>query len=234
MLIIIPARLDSSRLPGKVLLEAGGKPLILWTVEAALRTDRHGDYVVVASDSHEVLDRLSKTDWRVQRCKTGPHSCGTDRAAFALACRRSSRVSAIVLQADEPLIQPEHIRALEDALAQIPRCDIATLCTPLTLADQDNPNVVKVDVGEDGIANEFRRTPMTGAYRHIGVYAFPPGGLQWFAGLPKSETESLEQTRALHAGARIRCVTVEHPHYGIDTAEQFEAFRRVVEGGRCT
>ena len=216
---VIPARLESTRLPGKVLLAETGKPLICHTIEAA-QSCKAIDRVIVATDSDEV-DRVVWDYCDVSR--TRPHNCGTDR--IAEVAKNFDADLIVALQADEPEIKPEHIEALVNAYQTIPGCDMATLATHLDPADAGNPNVVKVRQSCGFATNFFRYTGQ--AFHHLGLYCYSPRFLSWFASQPRTESEermSLEQMRALDNGCRIRVAIVDHPYHGIDTHGQYDAF----------
>lgn len=220
---IIPARLESTRLPRKMLLGDTGHPLIAHTVECVCRC-RSIDDVIVATDSPEIANAIS---YPAVAMMTGPAENGTARIAQLL--NRIGEADLILnVQGDEPEIDPDHLSRLINAAMEIPSCDMATLCTGATMSDQADPNVVKVKRNTAGsYATEFSRIRMANSHRHIGVYAYRPEFLEWFVKQPPSAREvsqRLEQLRALDAGCRIRVVSVPHHHYGIDTREQYDAF----------
>lgn len=248
----IPARLESTRLPRKLLLAETGKPLIVHTAEAAIGCDpiawRYSD-VVIATDSPEIRAAAQRGHrWpRIEMTRTDFRN-GTERIAslfdeFDDVVHGDDLI--IHWQADEPEIRPEHIAALIDGFRQIPGCDMATLADSAT-PQLDEPSVYTL-VGSDGFARGFARNVSDfprlhgtedrvfldhlhgwcKARRHIGVYAYRTSFLRWYASLPPSpneQRESLEQLRALDAGCRIRVVEVEHPYQPIDTREDYDAF----------
>lgn len=220
---IIPARLESTRLPRKMLLGDTGEPLIVHTANA-VRNCRDIDETIVATDSREIFDAVKHLcDVRM----TKPAENGTARIAQLL--NRIGEADLIInIQGDEPEIDPDHLSRLINAAMEIPSCDMATLCTGATMSDQADPNVVKVKRNTAGsYATEFSRIRMANSHRHIGVYAYRPEFLEWFVKQPPSAREisqRLEQLRALDAGCRIRVVSVPQHHYGIDTREQYDAF----------
>jgi len=221
---VIPARLESTRLPRKLLLAETGQPLILHTVAAAQACDRFAE-VVVATDSDEIHKAVGDA-CRVIR--TGPRSCGTDRIAIA-----SFQIDAdllVNLQGDEPEIQTAHLAAVIDTCHTIPGCDMATLAARMASASPSGQQeIVKVHTSGGGFATAFIRAASwsAGEWQHVGVYAYSPRFVRWFSRQPISErerTRSLEQMRALDSDCRIRVTLVDHPHRGIDTRADYDAF----------
>ena len=230
---VIPAHLDSTRLPRKVLREVAGRPLLAWVVEAA-RACPQLDRVLVAADSDEVVDLCHSLVVPVQL--TSPSlASGTDRV-HAVAQLHDADVY-VNIQGDEPLLRPEHIAALLRPFAQA-HVDITTLkvlCTPENIA---NPNAVKVVTAGDGRALYFSRAtipfhrdaadPELQYWKHIGIYAYRKRALNLFPTLPASSlerAERLEQLRFLENGLRVYVEPVEHDTIGVDT----EADLRLVE-----
>jgi 3-deoxy-manno-octulosonate cytidylyltransferase (CMP-KDO synthetase) len=230
---VIPARLESSRLPRKVLREIAGKPLLAWVVEAA-RACPQFDRVVVAADSEEVAALCRSLDIPVEM--TSPElASGTDRL-HAVAQVHDADIY-VNIQGDEPLLRPEHIadllRPFSHAQKQV---DVATLkvrCTPENIA---NPNAVKVVTAADGRALYFSRATIPydrdGAspvyWKHIGLYAYRKAALNRFPTLPASlleRTERLEQLRFLENGFHIYVEATGQDTIGVDT----EADLRQVE-----
>ena len=226
VLIVIPARLESIRLPRKLLLNETGKTLIEHTVEAAIAT---GHRVAVESNSIDIcraIDHLAPEISTASRPE--PVGSGTERISRMMPSVKTPDL-VVCFQADEPEIKPEHVQHLIDIATSIPGCDMATLASIATVRDQNDPNAVKVRRGEGGNAEAFSRSPMAKSYRHIGIYAYTPKFLKWYASqgpTVNEERESLEQLRALDRGCRIRVGIVDHPHRGIDTREDYDAFVR--------
>jgi 3-deoxy-manno-octulosonate cytidylyltransferase (CMP-KDO synthetase) len=239
--VIIPARYASTRLPGKPLLDIGGKPMVVRVAERAQTT---GATVCVATDDARILEAVTAHGFRA--CLTRPdHSTGTDRLAEAVEHLELPDQAIIVnVQGDEPLIDPELIRAVAGLLGRSAYVSIATAAHRLeSVADWFNPNVVKVVTDHQGQALYFSRAPIPYArdalagtppgelpqdlpeglpvLRHIGIYAYRAGFLRRFPQLsaPPMETfEALEQLRALWHGFRV----VVHeapgaPPGGVDT-----------------
>ncbi len=240
--ILIPARLESSRLPKKMLADIEGEPLIVRTWRQALKS-RLAGRVVVATDSPEIASVLIQRGAEV--VMTSPDaSCGTER--IAEAARVTGGDVFLNLQGDEPLISPENIDlALEPFFSGNPP-DCSTLVFPLSGDERrqiEDPHVVKVVMDAKGYALYFSRSaipyrrnelPSTVFYRHIGLYALGADVLQRFASLGPSmleESESLEQLRLLENGFRIRCVTTLVDTPGVNTAEELELVRSIIRKG---
>lgn len=236
--ILIPARLDSSRLEKKMLADLEGEPLIVHTWRQAQRS-RLAERVVVATDSHEIANVLDA--YGAEVVMTSPDACcGTER--IAEAARKIDGDVFLNLQGDEPLISPENIDlALQPFFSDNPP-DCSTLVLPLHPDDPqiDDPHQVKVVVDSKGYALYFSRSPIpfrrnklvsTTFYRHIGLYAFRGEVLQKFAALPPSmleQAESLEQLRLLENGFRIQCVTTLLDNPGVNTLEDLELVRSIL------
>jgi 3-deoxy-manno-octulosonate cytidylyltransferase (CMP-KDO synthetase) len=231
---VIPARLESTRLPRKVLREIAGKPLLAWVVEAA-RACPQFDRVLVAADSEEVAALCRRLDIPVEMTSADLAS-GTDRL-HAVAQLHDADIY-VNIQGDEPLLRPEHIADLLRPFSKAQRqIDIATLkvrCPPENIT---NPNAVKVVTAADGRALYFSRATIPydrdGAapayWKHIGLYAYRKAALNCFPTLPASlleRTERLEQLRFLENGFHIYVEATGHDTIGVDT----EADLHQVEG----
>lgn len=237
--ILIPARLDSSRLDRKMLADLEGEPLIVHTWRQALKS-RLAERVVVATDSMEIAAVLESRGAEVVMTSPGA-SCGTER--IAEAARHIKADVFVNLQGDEPLISPENIDlAIEPFLSSAPP-DCSTLVLPIQSDDRlqiEDPHLVKVVMDLKGFALFFSRSPIpfqrnvfssTIFYRHIGLYAFRADVLEKFAALPPSmleEAESLEQLRLLENGFRIQCVTTLVDNPGVNTPEDLELVRSMI------
>lgn len=229
--VVIPARLESTRLPRKLLLAETGKPLIVHTCEAAVAT---GFQVLVATDSPLIQSVVDDHFRRgVRTVLTGDCPSGTDRVFQAAEQMGIGDGEVVVnLQGDEPEIEPWHLGAAAGILETTP-AEMTTLATTATPADQQDPDVVKVAAEPDGYVTEFSRGPLPNSMRHIGVYAYQMKFLRWFVSQPQTErekTERLEQLRALENGRGVYVARVGHPFYGIDTRDDYIAFaERYVE-----
>lgn len=242
--IFIPARFDSTRLPGKPLAEVGGKPLIQWVHEAACRSA--ADRVVIATDDERIL--AAATAFGAEACMTGRgHGSGTDRICEAAGKFGLDPDTVIVnLQGDEPLMPGSLIDDIARTLLET-GAEMATAAHALGAeADADNPNVVKVVCDRNGDALYFSRSRIPYArqvqadgsvFRHLGLYAYHYGYLRRFTSRAPTvleRTECLEQLRALEHGDRIAVhVTAYAPPAGIDTAEDLERFRQTLPGPEC-
>ena len=236
-LILIPARMASTRLPGKPLAEIGGLPMI---VHVLRRAEEAGiGEAVVATDSEAVAAAVEKAGGRAIMTRAD-HASGSDRIYEALeALDPEGRVEIVVnVQGDLPTIDPAEIRAALIPLAD-PAVDITTLAAKITVpAEFTNPNVVKA-VGTEVApgrlhAAAFTRADATGPgphYHHIGLYAYRRAALERFVKLPPSESEKrerLEQLRALDAGMRIDVAIVKGVPLGVDTPEELEKARQLL------
>lgn len=241
--IIIPARYDSTRLPGKVLLDIAGKPMLQHVYERSL--DSGAESVVIATDDHRVSDVAEKFGAKV--CLTSSdHQSGTERIAEAVEALEYDEDEIIVgVQADEPLIPPQAIREVAGNLAEHDNVKVATLCEPIVDVDNlFNPNSVKVILNRRGYAMYFTRSPVpwqqnfddkakvdlgSGYYRHVGIYAYRVGFLQHYiewTDCPLEALERLEQLRILWNGGRIHVGISKHKlPPGVDTEEDLAAIR---------
>jgi 3-deoxy-D-manno-octulosonate cytidylyltransferase len=240
VLILIPARMAATRLPGKPLADIAGEPMIVHVLRRAL--DAALGPVVVATDSAEVAAIVDKAGGRAVMTRAD-HASGSDRIFEALGKVDSqSRVEIVVnMQGDLPTISPAAIAAVLGPLND-PAVDIATLAAEITVpGERANPNVVKV-VGTPVAAARLRALYFTRAtapsgdgplYHHIGLYAFRRSALERFVALPPSPLESrerLEQLRALEAGMRIDVAIVDAVPLGVDTPEDLERARAMLTG----
>src|SRR6185312_12189800 len=228
-----PARMRSTRLPGKMLADIGGQPLVARVAQKARESG--ADEVVVATDHQDIADAVSALGFRV--CTTSvAHETGTDRIAEAAALLRLAPGEIVVnVQGDEPLIDPQLIRKVASEAALRPNAAIATAAHPIdSAAAFFDPNVVKVVVDTDGYAQYFSRAREAlpeglPAYRHIGIYAYRVSFLREYASLsatPAERFEALEQLRALGHGRRIAVAFWNAPlEAGVDTAEDLARVR---------
>jgi 3-deoxy-manno-octulosonate cytidylyltransferase (CMP-KDO synthetase) len=237
---IIPARLQSTRLPRKLLLSETGRPLIEYTWRSASRA-RRLHQLIVAADSEEIAEAVSGFGGRCEL--TGEHPSGTDRIAeIVRRCCPDGEIF-VNIQGDEPEIDPANIDAVVQALVDCPTAQMATLATPMHSLEQvQASSCVKVVAGKDGRALYFSRAPIPFCrdrdpeevlaaehpwMLHIGIYAYRRDFLLELTQLPPSrleQFEKLEQLRALEAGARIQVAIVEHHSVGIDTPEDYARF----------
>lgn len=245
---IIPARLQSSRLPRKMLLSESGKPLLQYAWEAACRAGSL-DEVLIATDSDEIAAAARGFGARV--ALTGDHPSGTDRIAEVVGRECPDASLVVNVQGDEPELDPECINTLVEAMQERADLEMGTLATPIdSEAVLLDTSCVKVVCAADGRALYFSRLPIP-YYRdgqpkdllqpdeetahlvrspwllHLGIYAYRREFLLAITRMPRSrleQLESLEQLRALEAGASILVKTVSHRSVGIDTAGDYAAF----------
>lgn len=238
-IVLIPARLASTRLPGKPLADLHGVPMIVHVLGRA-KAAGIGD-AVVATDSEAVAAAVEKAGGRAVMTRSD-HQSGSDRIYEALeALDPEHRIQTVInVQGDLPTIAADDIRAALMPLADAD-VDIATLAAVITdPAELTNPNVVKVsgrEVAPGRIhARAFTRQVATGVgphYHHIGLYAYRRAALERFVKLPHSageQRERLEQLRALDNGMRIDVMMVKSVPLGVDTPEDLEKARKLLAG----
>jgi 3-deoxy-manno-octulosonate cytidylyltransferase (CMP-KDO synthetase) len=246
---VIPARHDSARLPGKVLLPLAGKPMLQWTWERA-RASR-ADEVLVATDDARIA-RVAEQFGAQVVMTAATHASGTDRIAEVAWLRRWPDEDLVVnLQADEPMMPPTLIDQVSSLLHEAPWADLATLASPVaSLEELLDPNAVKVVTGGQGRALYFSRAPIpwdrdgapeglasqrsfASARRHIGLYAYRVGALRRLAALAHGaleQREKLEQLRALENGLAIVVGdAAERPGQDVNTARDLELARALLE-----
>ncbi|MGH9841562.1 MAG: 3-deoxy-manno-octulosonate cytidylyltransferase [Blastocatellia bacterium] len=253
---IIPARYASTRLPGKPLLDIAGKPMILHVVERA-KICASVHRVIVATDDQRVFAAVVRAG--EEAMMTSPdHHTGTDRLAEVAAKLNASII--VNVQGDEPLIEPATIEAAIAPLLADDSIVMSTTSEPIeAAADVVNPNVVKVVTDADGFALYFSRHPIpfprTAAAeygsvdaalrarpellalyaKHTGMYVYRRDFLLTYARLaptPLEQMELLEQLRALEHGYRIKVVRVAHRSIGVDTPEDLETVRNLLDCAR--
>ena len=242
--VVIPARYGSTRLPGKPLLDIGGRAMVVRVAEQARLAG--ADEVIVATDDERVAKAVDGTGFAA--VMTDPnHGSGTDRVWEVARQRTDWGEEAVVInvQGDEPLIAPEIIAQLAAAISEAGDIGMATLCEPIANHDDFlDPNVVKVVRDASNAALYFSRAPIpkvrdgsAGAptklwRRHIGIYGYRVWGLRRFVSLPPSaleSTEKLEQLRALEHGLPIRVLDACRPSPGgVDTPADLERVSRLV------
>lgn len=241
-LIIIPARLASTRLPRKLLLDETGKPLIQHTYEAA-KTSRTADRIIVAADDPilvSCVENFGGEAWLTD----SRHPCGTDRIA-EVAAQLPEYDLIVNVQGDEPELAGSAIDLALSVFSEQPNARMATLATPIRdRATLESPNCVKVVTDNEKRALYFSRAPIPFVrdwddawlshqpaffLQHIGLYVYRSEFLLEISQAPPcpiEKLESLEQLRALHRGVPIHVRRVEHSARGIDTAEDYRAFVR--------
>ncbi|MEE9253998.1 MAG: 3-deoxy-manno-octulosonate cytidylyltransferase [Pseudomonadales bacterium] len=247
--VIIPARYASTRLPGKPLLDLGGKPMIQRVFEQALRSS--AQRVLVATDDERILQVVEGFDGKGVMTSAA-HPSGTDRLQEVCVKERLADDDIVVnVQGDEPLVPPTVIDQVARNLEANPHAGVATLCEPIVnLEDVMNPNVVKVVRSARSMALYFSRAPIPWDrrafsaqpvralpptpmwWRHIGIYAYRVSLLHRFVGwepAPLERAESLEQLRLLHYGIGIHVdEAVALVPGGVDTPEDFERVKSLL------
>jgi len=245
--IILPARLASTRLPNKLLLDRSGKTVLEHTIDRAFEAISQGlvARIIVATDNRLIAEAANRAN--VEAVMTSPdHTSGTDRIAEVAANLKEEII--VNLQADEPEIDPKNIRAVAQLLSAPEKAPMATLAVPIF--DESlwqKSSVVKVVVSGNGHAMYFSRATIpfvrddsppaaplwqengrrVFGLHHVGIYAYRRDFLLGYKSLPASkleQLEKLEQLRALEAGHSIKVAVVEHNPPGIDTPEDYEAF----------
>lgn len=240
--VLIPARLASTRLPEKPLADIAGLPMVV-RVAQRVAQGLPGVPVVVAADHARIVAACQAHGVRALLTRAD-HLSGSDRLAEAVTLLGLPDAACVVnVQGDEPLIDPELVRAVAELLQTRPQAAMSTAAHPITTFEEfANPNVVKVVCDAAGWALYFSRAcipwprdtaqalPQPAPWRHIGLYGYRAGFLRQFPLLspaPAERTESLEQLRALHHGARIAVHLSPQPSAaGVDTPEDLERVRR--------
>ena len=221
---VIPARLESTRFPRKILFPIRNKPMIMHVYERALKANKL-DRVMIAVDSQDTIDELNNYDVEIVLTST-KHQSGTDRIAEAVTDIDAEIV--INIQGDEPMLDPNMIDDLISVFDD-ETVEIATLASTLiTEEDFNNPNTVKVKIDNNSNAIDFYRETDSNNeqyFRHIGIYGYRKNILEKFTSLEKSDNEQslhLEQLRALDNGISIRVAMCNFPFRGIDTREDLK------------
>ncbi|WP_087069348.1 3-deoxy-manno-octulosonate cytidylyltransferase [Cyanobium sp. NIES-981] len=249
VVVAVPARLASSRLPGKVLADIAGRPMLQHVVERC-RLARGVDALVVCTDSPEVA--AAAGGWGVQVLIT-PASCssGSERLAAVIPALleagggAADQTLVINVQGDQPLLDPAIIEAMVERFAALGRPAVLTPVYALPAGKVHDPNVVKVLLAADGRAITFSRsalphvrdlapelwTTRTTYWGHVGLYGYRGDVLAGWHSLPHSsleDLEKLEQLRLIDAGVPITTFVVEGDSLSVDTPEQLEQARRLV------
>ncbi|AZV46921.1 3-deoxy-manno-octulosonate cytidylyltransferase [Nautilia sp. PV-1] len=232
-MIIIPARLSSSRLPNKVLAEINNKPMIIWCAEVA----KQADDVCIATDSQEVIQICKKYGFNAVMTSDS-HKSGSDRikeAADILGLKDNDIV--INMQGDEPFLEPEILTAVKEKLLEIKNRDFSMVSCYKEIDEisASDPNLVKVimDKNEDAIYFSRSKIPYNRDdvphqyYGHIGIYGFTKKSLDEFVTMNGviEHIEKLEQLRVLENSKKIAMIKVETESFGIDTKDDLEKAR---------
>ena len=241
--LVIPARFNSSRLPGKPLLMIAGKPMIQRVYECAQNAGFED--IIIATDDERISEACEAFGADV--CMTSPlHETGSDRLAEVVAIRQLDDDDIVVnLQGDEPLTPAANLHQVAFNLENHPEAMIATLCTSImSEAEYEDPNIVKVVTDKVGMAMYFSRASIPYqrdtdvaaaefAKRHLGIYAYRAGYLRNFVKMEScqlEQLEKLEQLRAMWYGTRIHVAEAQEiPGPGVDTPEDLDALNQLFE-----
>lgn len=230
VVVVIPARYGSTRLPGKPLVSLAGKPMIQRVYERAKMAKRV-DQVIVATDDERIVKAVQEFGGEA-RMTRGDHRTGTERVAEVAAHVEGDVF--VNAQGDEPLLDPAAIDTAVEALLEDPSASVATVATPVkVLSDVMDPNVVKAVLDFDGYALYFSRAPVPWVrdtagkvhvkyWKHLGLYVFQRDALLEYPTLPQGELErieQLEQLRWMENGWKIRVAEVEHDAVSVDVPE---------------
>ncbi|MBR4741282.1 MAG: 3-deoxy-manno-octulosonate cytidylyltransferase, partial [Desulfovibrio sp.] len=236
-LAVIPARYASTRLPGKPLVDLGGKPMICRVLEKVMQA-KYIDDVVVATDDQRIVEAVEACGGKAMLTSKNCAS-GTDR--LQEVARKISADIYLNVQGDEPLLDPTALERLVLAM-QEEKCGVATLAYRIDGKQAKDPNLVKVVCDHRGFALYFSRSPIPFVrdqgqdcfyFAHLGVYGYSKEVLQQFGQLPKSpleELEKLEQLRLMQAGIPILVLETKAHGIGVDTPEDLEVVRALFEG----
>ena len=234
---VIPARLDSTRLPGKVLRTLCGRAMLHHVFDRA-RACSLLDELWVATDSPLVLDYCARN--AIPALMTAAtHRSGTERI-FEVMQKIPAEVY-VNIQADEPMVSANHLRLLLEPFLEDPQTQVTTLKTPLAAAEAANPNVVKVVTNMREQALYFSRAPIPHPrdpsspvrfYKHLGLYAYSRAALERYRHLPASpleQIEKLEQLRFIEHGIPIQAPETAEDTIGVDTEADWQAVVRYFE-----
>jgi 3-deoxy-manno-octulosonate cytidylyltransferase (CMP-KDO synthetase) len=230
----------STRLPGKPLVDIGGKPMIQHVYERAKSAARVSDVLVATCDQEivEVVERFGGKAIMTSH----EHKSGTDRLAEAASMLRDDDI-VLNVQGDEPLIPPQAIDRLVEPLVSYDAPEMVSLMRLISREEAENPNLVKVVVDKAGRALYFSRSPIPYVrdehselkmYGHIGLYGYSVRMLREFSRLkptPLERAESLEQLRALENGWRIQMIETDFSPIGVDTEEDLKNVRMLLLEG---
>ena len=240
-LIVIPCRMHATRLPGKPLADIAGEAMVVHIVRLAKAAD--AGPVLVATDSQDILDTVVAAGGEAVLTRPD-HPSGSDRVREAITTHPMAASADIIvnLQGDLPTLDPSLINTCIAPLNASPEPDIGTLCAQITDTHEiDNPNVVKVVGTPLPTPGHMRALYFTRAtaphgpgplYHHIGIYAYRRAALDRFVELPPSpleKRERLEQLRALESGMRIDLAIVDTVPLGVDTPEDLERARAILQ-----
>ena len=235
--IIIPARHESTRFPGKPLAEISGKPMIEWVVNAA-KGSKLADKIIVATEDERIFNFVRTLNVECY-ITSKEHKCGTDRICEVV--KKYSEIKHVVnLQGDEPLMPSEYIdKVLEPLISS--QAQMTSLIAPLTnTEDLTNPNIVKAVMDKDNFALYFSRSQIPfnrdnrkdiKYFRHIGIYGYTRETILKFSLLPPSSleiAEQLEQLRCLENGIKIKLAVVPKAYPAVDRPEDVKIVEQIL------
>jgi 3-deoxy-manno-octulosonate cytidylyltransferase (CMP-KDO synthetase) len=241
VVIVIPARYGSTRLPGKPLVSLAGKPMIQRVYERA-RLAQRADRVIVATDDERIVKAVEGFGGEARMTRVD-HRTGTERVAEVAAHTEGDVF--VNVQGDEPLLDPVAVDTAVNSLLEEPAAAVATVATPLqSAADIMDPNVVKAVLDFDGNALYFSRAPIPWVrdtaskiqvrhLKHLGLYVFQRDALLEYPTLPQGELErieQLEQLRWMENGWKIRVAEVEHDAVSVDVPADVERVEKLLQG----
>jgi 3-deoxy-manno-octulosonate cytidylyltransferase (CMP-KDO synthetase) len=238
-LVVIPARYKSSRFPGKVLADLAGKPVVQHVYERCIQSLK-AEQVFIATEDKQVYDRCKLFTNNVS-LTLDTHLSGTDRVAEVVS--KIDAVNIVNIQGDEPFISHKLIDLLFAELENSDAPMVTAFHVIESEKDLNNPNIVKVVTDAQSNAVYFSRLPIPFIRpplkfenvvfkRHLGVYGYKANFLKEFVSMPESvleHAEQLEQLRALESGAKIRLIETEYSSIGIDTPEDLEQAKKIME-----
>ncbi|MCL5990757.1 MAG: 3-deoxy-manno-octulosonate cytidylyltransferase [Bacteroidetes bacterium] len=240
---IIPARYESTRLPGKPLINIGGKPLLQWVWESAKKSINLSR-VIIATDDERISDLCKKIGAEYLLTPKDIQS-GSDRIAYTYQFLKEDADIILNLQGDEPLIKADVIDLLINQFT-LSNADVGTLIKKINTNDElFNPSVVKVIIGKNNYALYFSRSPIPHLrdfkeenwldkeqfWKHIGIYAYRKKTLLEFSNLKPSKlelAEKLEQLRLLENGSKYLCIETDMELIGVDTKDDIEKVEKIL------
>ncbi len=238
---VIPARIGSTRFPEKLLAPLQGRPLIQWTIEGA-KQSKLATQIIVATDDERIRKAAEACSVEVIMTDSALPS-GSDRIFAAIKNKDCDVV--VNIQGDEPLVTGQLIDSLAEVFIKDTKLDMATLAHPISAEDLINPNAVKVVINRYDEALYFSRFSipysrssaetlqnMSGAMKHIGMYAYTKKFLKEFCEAHPAlieRAESLEQLRALYLGAKIKVIKVTSASLGVDTIEDLQRLEKIMQ-----
>jgi 3-deoxy-manno-octulosonate cytidylyltransferase (CMP-KDO synthetase) len=235
--IIIPARYESNRLPGKILMDIVGKTMIQRVYEQCIKSGITQD-IIVATDNNKIFQTVEKFGGKAV-ITSSKHKSGTERIGEVASKINTDII--INVQGDEPLINPLIIKSVSEELIKNPKIDVATAKRKITEKDDlNNPNIVKVVTDKNDLALYFSRSlipyqrkKVSGHfYKHLGIYAYRR---KFLLNMPKlkdsfiEKSECLEQLKILDNGYKIKVIEVDGFSFGVDTKEDLEKIRGMIK-----